>query len=125
MFVIDKKYTGFLTAMTIIYFVVIILYSIMPELTAVISSKIWDVIYWINNTLFIVFLTFTGALLSCDEKLRILLFNTSLFLLILGVFQIANTLISINTCVWIIISSTCILTSLIIYKYVSSKLYEK
>ena len=116
-----------MTAIAILYFAVISMYVIAPNVSDILpyDSIVWDVIYWINNTIFTTSLAFTASLLSYDKKLKILLLNTAIFLLILGIFQTINTLTKINDCVWIIISTISILTILISHKYVSSRVYEK
>lgn len=125
--VLNKKISGFLCVIPLVYFAGITLYSLLPEITNFIdyNSIFWKVYYWANNTIFLFSLIFTFSYLIADRLTKLIIRGTSFFLLTLGIFQIIKTMgFSINKSVWISICPSFIIFILISYLYVSYKLQK-
>ena len=123
-YIINKKLTGIICIIPIVYFTGISLYSLVPELIEI--NKLTKLLfYWINNTVFISSIVFVFSKYVFDKRIKLLLKGTSFFLLTLGIFQIIKTLgISVDKIVWIMYCPIYIIFLLISFRY-GRKLYEK
>lgn len=119
--IIDRKITGICMIIPLIYFSGISLYSLLPEFFDI--PRAYKVVfYWGNNTLFIFSFPFVLSYLVYDYSLRFLIRGTSIFLLILGLFQIIKSVgADISKEVWIGICPTYIIFLLIYFRYVVRK----
>lgn len=105
--------------MPLVYFAGVSLYSFVPDIV-VIQEPLTAVFYWANNTVFLFSITFLASLLIVPKKAKYIMRGTSIFTLILGIFQITNQYITINEIVWILVLPAYLVPFLIIYNYVRS-----
>ena len=116
---IDKRITSLICIMPLVYFAGISLYSFVPDL-AVIPEHLTAVFYWVNNTVFVFSITYISSVLIVPKKAKYIMRGTSIFTLILGIFQIINQYITINELVWVLVLPAYLVPFLIIYNYVRS-----
>lgn len=123
---INKNISGIICVISLIYFTGISMYTLVPEIKWIgdIDIKIWHVLYWVNNTVFLFSFTFILSYLIYDILTKIIVRGTSVFLLILGVFQIIKTLgYSVDSWAWMVLCPLYIVFLLTGYVYVSKKLF--
>ncbi len=120
--IIDKKITGYICLVSVVFFTGIILYSIIPNLiTSLYEKPITFAFYWANITTFFYFLLLLVHRLIVHKPTAILIRNISFLIIGVGIFQIINCFISIHDAVWIAISFIAIVTILLTFSYGSRK----
>ena len=116
--IIDKKNTGYICLVSLVFFTGIMLYSIVPNLIPELYEKpITYAFYWTNNTAFFFFLLRLVYKIIIHKPTSIMIRNMSFLVLLIGAFQITNCFISIHDSIWIIISFIAIMIILITYRY--------
>lgn len=105
----------------LLYFVGIAVYSLVPD-KCFIPKIIQNVFYWANNTALMFNITYIFSKFVVERKIKVLLIGTSIFFLILGIFQVLVCLGFSFGKFWAFFCPVYILFLLIVIKYVSNKL---
>lgn len=115
---IDKNISGLICAISIIYLTVLALYSIVPSIfTTLKDTPIIYSAYWLNHIIFFSFIPYLSSKFIINKKTVTLLRLISIFVIIIGLFQITNCFVYIQDVIWISLSCLCIVTILMYYKY--------
>lgn len=121
--VIDSKIFTQIIIVSLIYFIGISFYSI-PINGIDISDKMMDIMYWVNDNLFVCYFVYLCYKLTIVKLIRTLLIGVFVFRVMLGMFQIMYILEYIHSELWwVLFAPLFIIFTLVIikYKYVSSK----
>jgi hypothetical protein len=116
---INKKFTGFICLVPLVYFAGISLYSFLPEFFDF-NAQYLKAAYWVNNTVFVASLAFIAAKIVVPRQPKYILYGTSIFALILGCFQIVYVFIDMPSFVWVLLFPAFIVPFFIIVRYVRS-----
>jgi len=116
--IVDNKIQSYIRLVSIIYFMNIALYSIIPEFFLLIKdTPLIYSFYWFNHGFFFCTLPYLISKKLINKKDIRLLKSVSLIIAIIAVFQIINCYESLNSCIWITLSTLSIITLLLISKY--------
>lgn len=116
-FRIDKRLTGFISILPLLFFAGISLYSFIPEIMPV-NKKLWSALYWVNSDLFVSGILFALSRVVVPKKTKYILLGSFFFFILLGAFQVTYVFIDLPSWLWMMIFPLYLIPYLIIIKYV-------
>jgi hypothetical protein len=121
--VIDKTLNMLACVIPLVYFTGISIYSYLPEIFG--TGEVFnEVFYWCNENFFFASMMFLFSKFVISIKVKIIIIGVSIFMFLKGVFQVLMTLgVQLSDDVWILFAPSYILLVLIVYKYVSRKIF--